>query len=1152
MELENESESEELSKKKEVPPSNILENMKVKPFPKKFKSPNFFLTNQLEDESKIIDKRDEKLLDVESFMKSLDKKLELTKQTTMKEVSQKLKDSKSKIDILELAKSENKILDIKKTSKKITITEIKQPSITDDKSNKSESKNESKKEFKTKKSTDLEITKKTKRETFESMELDSKYEILNEPLNKRLKPDTEKIILKAPRYYNNNRENFIEFINKLFLPYKQQLIQEEEQIRNGTIKIDCESNKTGDFTLLIHQQLVRDYINLFTPYRGLLLYHGLGSGKTCTSIAISEGLKNNRKIMVLTPASLKENYIDELKKCGDYLYKKNQYWEFIDVRQNKEYIKPLSSILKLSEEYIISKGGAWLINSSKEANYEGQTFKDKKAIDEQINKMILYKYEFIKYNGLQNHHLKGLTKNYTINPFSNKVIIIDEAHNFISRIANKIKNPSSLSMKLYEYLKSAENCKIILLTGTPIINYPNEIGILFNILRGYINCINIKIKESKKSLSKEVFKALFKKYNMYEYIDFFDYNQKSKILNIIFNPYGFLISEYSKDLLYSDTEPLYINNFIDNIKSILDKENIKYIFDLLKDIEHNVCLPDTLDSFKKYFIDTKNNQINTNMFKKRIMGLTSYFKSAQEQLMPEFNDDRFELIELPMSDFQFSIYEQARVKERKLEMQKPVKSASKIPNKTDELYDDSVSTYRIFSRAFCNFVFPDEIKRPMPIKNSTMDDVIGNIDNAKNIGENILDPINSKDIINDEGVNEVDDIHNIEKEAEELNIETKTYSDQINIALSKLEKDSSKFLSIDGEYLNNLSPKFLTIAKKILDPKNIGIHLVYSQFKTLEGIGIFKLVLKENGFNELKIKKISDSKYEIITENIIPGKPFFASYTGDESPIDREIIKNILNNNWTLIPSSILIQLKELFPSIVNNKYGEIIKVLMITSSGAEGISLKNVRFVHIMEPYWHPVRIEQVIGRARRICSHSELEKKYQTVNVFLYIMCFTESQLSSDLAIELKTKDKSKYTKDLTTKSYKIITTDQFLQYDICNRKELLNLEILKNVKESAIDCMIHNRSTSSEKLDCFIVGNPDLNEEMYKPNIKHEEKDIVSQRNKTVKVAKLFRLGETNYAYDKTNNKVYDYDSYLTGKMVYIGLLEKLPNGKYKILK
>ena len=40
----------------------------------------------------------------------------------------------------------------------------------------------------------------------------------------------------------------------------------------------------------------------------------------------------------------------------------------------------------------------------------------------------------------------------------------------------------------------------------------------------------------------------------------------------------------------------------------------------------------------------------------------------------------------------------------------------------------------------------------------------------------------------------------------------------------------------------------------------------------------------------------------------------------------------------------------------------------MITASGAEGTSLRNVRFVHLVDPYWHPVRREQVIGRARRI----------------------------------------------------------------------------------------------------------------------------------------------------------------------------------------
>ena len=63
----------------------------------------------------------------------------------------------------------------------------------------------------------------------------------------------------------------------------------------------------------------------------------------------------------------------------------------------------------------------------------------------------------------------------------------------------------------------------------------------------------------------------------------------------------------------------------------------------------------------------------------------------------------------------------------------------------------------------------------------------------------------------------------------------------------------------------------------------------------------------------------------------------------------------------------------------------------MITSSGAEGITLKNVRYVHIVEPYWHPVRMEQVIGRARRICSHENLLEEEREVKVFLYLMKFT-----------------------------------------------------------------------------------------------------------------------------------------------------------------
>ena len=72
--------------------------------------------------------------------------------------------------------------------------------------------------------------------------------------------------------------------------------------------------------------------------------------------------------------------------------------------------------------------------------------------------------------------------------------------------------------------------------------------------------------------------------------------------------------------------------------------------------------------------------------------------------------------------------------------------------------------------------------------------------------------------------------------------------------------------------------------------------------------------------------------------------------------------------------------------------------LLMTTQSGAEGISLKFVRQVHIMEPYWNNVRIEQVIGRARRIKSHIELPNKDRNVKIFNYVVKYTEDQLSGN----------------------------------------------------------------------------------------------------------------------------------------------------------
>ena len=58
----------------------------------------------------------------------------------------------------------------------------------------------------------------------------------------------------------------------------------------------------------------------------------------------------------------------------------------------------------------------------------------------------------------------------------------------------------------------------------------------------------------------------------------------------------------------------------------------------------------------------------------------------------------------------------------------------------------------------------------------------------------------------------------------------------------------------------------------------------------------------------------------------------------------------------------------------------------MISPAGAEGIHLNNVRQVHLMEPYWHEVRMTQMIGRAIRQCSHKDIPNGRRVVIVYRY----------------------------------------------------------------------------------------------------------------------------------------------------------------------
>jgi hypothetical protein len=1116
--------------------SALLESLKQKKPSNKFETINIKITKDTDAKIKIINK---KHLDSAINLQAFRKKIINRKTQSMHDISV-FKEDKLKIPV--------------QLKKKTTFT----------KSDEKEEETDEKQIKHDKKRIDENLKKDT--ETLDKdidepiLTIDERLiKIKGKTLAEILPEKHEPIKIKPSTYFLHNREKFVNFINSVYKPYKEQLKKDKKNI-------SCYDFGTkNEFALLTHQELVRDYINIYSPYRGLLLYHGLGAGKTCSSIAIAEGLKTTNQIIIMTPASLRSNYIKELKKCGDPLYKLNQNWEFIKTDGNKHLETALSKILSIHIDTIRKTNGAWLVNTTKPANYEKLSIENKNALNKQIDFMISLKYTTINYNGLRANSLAkyesdAVTEHGRSNLFDNKVVIIDEAHNFVSRIVNKLESKKpSLSKKLYEYLLDAHNCRVILLTGTPIINYPNEIGILYNILRGYIKTYELTLDTSKtdKKIDNEKIKNIFKNYGI---IDYIEYIPRKKTLKITRNPYGFIskINRKSKDyngIVYNERGKINDKTFKDNIIQILAKQSISIKAGTTK-IINNKALPDKFKNFNEKFIDPETHKLkNKLLFKKRILGLTSYFRSASERLLPKFNEEKdIKVINVPMSDYQLGVYESARIVERKEELRNSMKKKTSL----DQLLNDSSSTYRIFSRAFCNFVFPDEIIRPLPSQQKSIDDIYKS-KKKTNLDEDVMDGATIKQKLgNLDGRYSIDDEEEIKKKNSESM--DQTYGERIISALQELEENGEKYLSLSA--LKTYSPKFREILKRLSDGRKIGIHLIYSQFRTLEGIGILSLILKHNGWAEFKINKTSAGIWKINMNRQDLDKPCYALYTGTENAEEKEIIRNILNSRWDIVPESIKTQLTE--NGFKNNHTGEVIKTLMITSSGAEGIDLKNVRYVHIVEPYWHPVRKQQVIGRARRICSHMDLPPKLQTVTVFVYIMVFTDIQKKGDptekdtkkkgskLSNELRKKDTSKINSEVP------ITTDEALM-ETSNRKEMINKEILYELKTTSIDCAIYADGRSREKLLCYNFGSLNSNKFLSVPSYADETDDKISMINiqNLEKELEEVNIRGKKYFIKKDNEIektgiLYDYDAIKNGSQIIVGKLIKDKKGHIKKVK
>ena len=320
--------------------------------------------------------------------------------------------------------------------------------------------------------------------------------------------------------------------------------------------------------------------------------------------------------------------------------------------------------------------------------------------------------------------------------------------------------------------------------------------------------------------------------------------------------------------------------------------------------------------------------------------------------------------------------------------------------------------------------------------------------------------------------------------------------------LDKLRRDPVRFLSESA--LETFSPKMLKMLKNVKGSIG-GNQFVYSQYRSLEGLGVFSAILDANGWQQYKLAKEANQWVE--SKDMDPEKPAYAFYTGKEDQQEREYMRQIYNGAFSDdFPASL--------KASVQARERKLLTLFMASSAGAEGITLANVRHVHIMEPHWNPARHDQVVGRAIRICSHARLPMEERTVRVSFYVSVFTPEQAKStegaNNVVPIRRSDTS-------MKRYEgepveaFMSTDEYL-YEMSYEKDVTNKRISTLLKQAAVDCEIHRKLHSKETpvLSCMRFDSGVTGEDLaYKTNVKADIRDESYLRNMTRRHRKLQRV-------------------------------------------
>ena len=801
------------------------------------------------------------------------------------------------------------------------------------------------------------------------------------------------------------------------------------------IKQHADALSKADFELQPHQAFVKNFLSFQTPYSSLLLYHGLGSGKTCSAIGVCEEMRDymkqigiTKRIIIVASENVQDNFklqlFDERKlKLVDGLWNiractGNKLLKEINPMNMKGMTKDkvASQIKNLINTYYVFLGYVQFANYIiKTMNYNEEIEKqkydktDKKNRGEKTRIQILKDVKIT----LNPRIIKKLR-----NEFNDRLILIDEVHNIRKTDDNENKK---VAINLELLVKSALNMRFLLLSATPMYNSYKEMIWILNLMNTNDRRGRIEVKD------------IFKKNG-----DFKDNGEdiltRKATGYISFvrgeNPYTFPYRVYPNEFANEHTFPrIDYPSYQMNLKKIKheDKKRVlslylnkigncencgncqycvyRYIIYSLRNKKFSIAtktgvvreMPsfENMESFGYTLLQTP---IESLIISYPIKGLKAEIDEMPvEKLSENFSPSFSETISSEDKDVESPGIIEGTSNKQRVRSNSSERKESVEPEEEGDTQPES-------KQIIINYSKKEPNAKKLIIQNSSKGGEGPSIDPHQLTGKIGLERM----------MNFVD----------EKSPPNKGEFEYKNVTLQEHGKIFSR------EKIGKYSCKIKTILDNIVNEKtdkvSDGVILIYSQYLD-SGLIPMALALEEMGFTRYGqgVKPLFKEKpCEVVDARTM------------KAPKDKKQFMparySIITGDPRLSPNNDF-EVKGLTSE--DNKDGHKVKVVLISKAGSEGIDFKFIRQVHILEPWYNMNRIEQIIGRGVRNFSHKDLLFEKRNVQIFMHGTILGENkEESADLYV-----------------------------YRVAEYKAIQIGKVARVLKETAVDCIINHGQTN-----------------------------------------------------------------------------------------